>query len=363
MRRNYYLFNAGRLGRRQNTLVFTRYKQMADEKVLAAFEEELEQEPEFSEPDPEIDYEPTRERKVIPVEDVDALYVFGEADFNKRFFNFCGSKGIPVHLFNYFGYYSGTFYPREFLNSGDLLVRQVQAFLDPQRRQGLACELVRGAAGNLLKNLQYYDSRGKDTSPFREQIEPLCEAIDRASAVDELMGIEGNIRQIYYQAWPLLIDQEVDFTRRVKRPPDNMVNALISFGNSLVYTACLTEIYRTQLNPLVSFLHEPGTRRFSLSLDLAEVFKPLLADRIIFTLLNRKQLTDKHFELRGKVCWLSEQGRKIYLREFDQRLSTTIKHRGLGRNVSYRRLIRLECYKLIKDLVGQEKYKAFRIWW
>ena len=65
MRRNYYLFNAGRLGRRQNTLVFTRYKQMADEKVLAAFEEELEDEPEFSEPDPEIDYEPTRDGDVV----------------------------------------------------------------------------------------------------------------------------------------------------------------------------------------------------------------------------------------------------------------------------------------------------------
>jgi len=168
MRRNYYLFNAGRLGRRQNTLVFTRYKQMADEKVLAAFEEELEQEPEFSEPDPEIDYEPTRERKVIPVEDVDALYVFGEADFNKRFFNFCGSKGIPVHLFNYFGYYSGTFYPREFLNSGDLLVRQVQAFLDPQRRQGLACELVRKRhVSRSLQCFAAFDHSVEPPDPFR----------------------------------------------------------------------------------------------------------------------------------------------------------------------------------------------------
>jgi len=79
------------------------------------------------------------------------------------------------------------------------------------------------------------------------------------------------------------IDQEIDFTKRVKRPPANMVNALIRFGNSMVYISCLAEIYRTQLNPLISYLHEPGTKRFSLSLDLAEIFKPLLADRLIFS--------------------------------------------------------------------------------
>ena len=149
----------------------------------------------------------------------------------------------------------------------------------------------------------------------------------------------------------------------MKRPPDNQINALISFANSMVYTTVLGEIYKTQLNPLVSFLHEPGTKRFSLSLDLAEIFKPLLADRIIFTLLNRKQLTDKHFTKKGRVCWLSEDGRKLFVRQFDERLNETIKHRRLGRNVSYRRLIRLECYKLIKHLLGQEPYKPFVIWW
>lgn len=177
------------------------------------------------------------------------------------------------------------------------------------------------------------------------------------------MGVEGNIRQMYYRAWPLIVDPPIEFARRVRRPPDSQINALISFANSMVYTTALSEIYKTQLNPLVSFLHEPGTKRFSLSLDLAEIFKPLLADRLIFSLLNRGQLTDKHFTKKGKVCWLSEAGRKLFVRAFDERLNTTIKHKKLGRHVSYRRLIRLECYKLIKHLLGQDKYKPFVIWW
>jgi len=131
----------------------------------------------------------------------------------------------------------------------------------------------------------------------------------------------------------------------------------------MVYTTVLGEIYKTQLSPLVSFLHEPGTKRFSLALDLAEIFKPLLADRLIFSMLNRGQLSNKHFTRKGKVCWLSEAGRKVFVRGFDERLSTTIKHKKLGRKVSYRRLIRLECYKLVKHLLGPERYKPFMIWW
>ena len=363
--RNYYLFNAGRLSRKQNTIFFTKYEKLDAEKVIAAFEDELEHEPEFTEAEPDIDYKISDQKKILPVEDVDSFFIFGESDFNRKFLNFCGSKGIPVHVFNYYGFYSGSFYPREFLNSGELILRQVRAFDDPRHRLELATEFIRGASGNILKNLTYYNTRGKDLSRFIAEISSLRQRLETSppGEINELMGIEGNIRNWYYEAWPLIIDQEIDFTKRVKRPPDNMINALISFGNSLVYTTCLSEIYRTQLSPLISYLHEPGTKRFSLSLDLAEIFKPLLADRLIFTLLNRNQITDKHFTTKGKICWLNEEGRKIFIRDFDERLSTTIKHRKLGRNVSYRRLIRLECYKLIKHLLGQEKYQAFQIWW
>ncbi len=363
MPRNYYIFNPGRLRRKQNTIFFQRYQQISSEQVIADFEDALEDEPALTEADPEIEYKTSGDRKVIPVEDIDCIYVFGEADFNRKFFNFCSSRQIPVHIFNYFGFYSGTFYPREFLNSGNLLVRQVSHNQDAEKRLALARAFVLGASGNIVKNLQYYDARGKDCSPFLLEISRLRRQAETAEAVSELMGIEGNIRQVYYKAWPLIIDPPLEFSKRVRRPPDNQVNALISFANSMVYTTALSEIYKTQLNPLVSFLHEPGTKRFSLSLDLAEIFKPLLADRMIFTLLNRGQLTDKHFTRKGKVCWLSEEGRKVVVRLFDERLGQTIKHRKLGRNVSYRRLIRLECYKLIKHLLGQATYKPFVIWW
>ena len=130
---------------------------------------------------------------------------------------------------------------------------------------------------------------------FIDTIEGFRAQIEKTDAVEELMGLEGNIRNTYYKAWPNIIDQEIEFERRVKQPPDNMINALISYLNSMVYTTCLSELYHTQLNPLISYLHEPGERRFSLSLDLAEIFKPIFSDRIIFTILNRQQITEKDF--------------------------------------------------------------------
>ena len=142
-----------------------------------------------------------------------------------------------------------------------------------------------------------------------------------------------------------------------------MVNTLISYVNSLVYTTVLSQMYKTQLNPTVSFLHSPGTRRFSLCLDIAEIFKPLLADRLIFSLLNKKQITEKHFVRELNYLHLTESGSKIILAEYDKKLKNTIKHLELNKDVSYNYLIRLECYKLIKHILGEKEYKAFRIWW
>ena len=150
---------------------------------------------------------------------------------------------------------------------------------------------------------------------------------------------------------------------RVKRPPDTPINALISFVNGLIYSLCLNEIYRTQLNPLISFLHEPGERRFSLSLDLAEVFKPILGDRLIFKLINKGQLKDNLFIKELNSCYLNENGRKLVVKEFEEKLKTVITHPKLDKKVSYRRLVRIECYKLQKHILGEDEYEGLKMWW
>jgi len=169
-------------------------------------------------------------------------------------------------------------------------------------------------------------------------------------------------RQLYYKGFDeILLDFQMK--GRSKQPPQNEVNALISFGNMLCYTACLDQLYHTQLNPTISFLHEPGTRRFSLALDLAEIFKPLLVDRTIFSILNRKVLQAKDFDDRLNRIVLKENGKKKFVQAWEDRLKETIKHRSLKRSVSYKHLIKLECYKLAKHVLDLQAYEPFKAWW
>src|SRR5262249_14827028 len=142
--------------------------------------------------------------------------------------------------------------------------------------------------------------------------------------------------------------QAFEWEGRMKQPPGNEVNALVSFGNMVCYSQALDAIYHTQLNPTISFLHEPGARRYSLALDLAEVFKPILVDRTIFALINKREVQPRHFDRSLNGCFLNTTGKQVYLKALEGRLKETIQHRSLGKKVSYKYLLRLECYKLAK---------------
>jgi len=200
---------------------------------------------------------------------------------------------------------------------------------------------------------------------MEEQINKISQYIDalpQADDVTEIMGLEGNIRQIYYEGFDLIIN-DFSMEGRSKQPPQNEINALISFGNMMCYSQCLRAIHQTQLNPTISYLHTPGERRYSLSLDISEIFKPILVDRVIFRLLNKKEIQAKHFDNKLNKCLLTPNGTKIFAQAFEEKLNETIQHRSLKRNVSYRHLIKLECYKLSKHLLGLEEYKPFKMYW
>lgn len=303
------------------------------------------------------------QKKDIKIEMTKEIYLFGEVNLNTKLLTFLGQNKITLHIFNYYGFYSGSYYPKEVNVSGYLLVNQVKHYDDSEKRNFLAKEFIHCASDNIYRNLRYYNNRGKNLQETMDEIEKLKSLIEKQGDVKEIMGIEGNIRKAYYRSWNDIVNQEIDFHTRVKRPPDNMINSLISFINSLMYTTVLSQIYETQLNPTISYLHEPSTRRFSLCLDIAEVFKPLICDRLIFSLLNKNQINEGSFEKESNFTYLKEKYKQVILREYDERLDKTVNHKGLGRSVSYRHLIKLECYKLIKHLIGEQEYEGFRIWW
>ena len=334
MKKSYYLFNPGRLSRKDNTLKFV-----------------------------PVDADGVEGKaRYLPVEQVDNLYCFGSLDANSALYNFLGKNHISVHFFDYYQHYTGSFFAKEYLLAGKLQVNQTLHYHYKKKRIVLAQAFVEGASFNILKNLKYYNNRQKDVESSIEQIEQLRQSISTTTQVDELMGIEGNIRMRYYECFNE-ISPAFPFETRSKQPPQDPMNALISFGNMVSYTTVLDQIYHTQLNPTISYLHEPGYRRFSLALDLAEIFKPILVDRIIFALVNKKMIQAKHFHQEANSCLLKDTGRQIFMRQWDEKLKETIEHRTLGKHVSYKHLIKLECYKLTKHLMEIEEYKPFKIWW
>ena len=323
MGRNFYIFSNGTIRRKENTVFF----------------------------------ETEKEKIPIPIEDIEQIFLFGEINLNTKFLNFMSQKGIVVHIFNYYGWYSGSFYPKENLVSGVLLVKQVQHYIDNSKRLFLASAFVDGAISNLKRNLEKRQNYEREI----EKIKEFQTKIKEVSNITELMSIEAHVRKIYYSVWEKLTGWE--FGEREIRPPKNPLNAMISFGNSLLYAQILKEIYETALNPTISYLHEPQERRFSLALDIAEIFKPIFVDRLIFKLINNNQITLNHFEQSLNFAYLNYEGRKIFVKEFDNFLNSTLKHRTLKRKVKYRSFIKLELYKLIKHLLGESKYKPLKVWW
>ena len=309
-------------------------------------------------------FEGEKGRRYVPVEDVGDILVFGELNFNKKLLEFLSQKEIILHYFNYYGYYMGSFYPREHFNSGYVILKQSEHYLAENKRLDIAKRFVDGAAKNIVKVLKYYNSRGKDVTQVLESIEKLQCSIGDSSSVSELMAFEGNIRGQYYKSFDTIIgNADFCFEERTRRPPKNQLNTLISFGNSVMYTLCLSEIYKTHLDPRIGYLHATNYRRFSLNLDVAEIFKPIIIDRIIFTLIGRKMIGKKDFERGTEGIMLKEKAKKAFVEELDAKLNSTINHRDIGRPVSYRRLIRLELYKLEKHLINEKEYEPFVAQW
>jgi len=331
MKRNIYLMNAGKLKRTANTICF----------VDAV----------------------TGMKKFAPVSMISAIYVFSEVTFNKRLLEFIAKKEITLHFFNYYGYYVGSFYPRTHYNSGFMTLKQCEHYLNYEKRLTLAKSFVVGSLSNLLKNLNYYVNRGSDVQPMIDVVTPLLTQSSGISTIEQLMAVEGQARAEYYQAFnQILKDPYYKFERREKRPPTTPLNTLISFGNSLLYTTVLGEIYKTHLDPRIGYLHATNFRRFTLNLDVAEVFKPTIIDHTIFTLVNKHILTPSCFLDKKTGFYLNEVGRKKFVEQYEQKLREPVTFEKNSR-CTYQRRIRLELYRLEKHLMGEKIYVPFLSRW
>ncbi len=290
----------------------------------------------------------------FPIETLGHLVLLAESTLNSKLLTLCGKYGVRLSVFDYYGYFKGAFEPFNRNPSGQVKLAQAEILLNEIQRMALARELVRGAAHNMQANLLYYRYRGKTgLEAMLKEMKRLVNLIPKAQDSSTLMGIEGNLHQWYYKAWKL-IDPVLDFTPRVRRPPNNPINCLLSFLNQLTYTVVRHELFKTHLEETFSVLHTPGNGRSSLSLDLAEPFKPILTDSLIFRMVGRKMLDVSWFEQHEGVCLLSETGRRNIAEQFSIRLEERYQDR------SFREWIYREALAIERHLLGVAEYESFK---
>jgi CRISPR-associated protein Cas1 len=330
MKKRLYFLKSGTLERESNTLLFL----AGDKKIF------------------------------LPIKEISSLYIFGEVNLNKRFLEFMTENQVPIHFYNYYGYYSGSYLPRRAFNSGIVTLKQAEHYLDNKKRLFIAQQFVSGSVNNMKTILNYYNNRGIDLDQEIKYLNDFFVKSKSSKEVNELMGIEGNAKEIYYECFnKLLKDPEYSYDMRSRRPPKTKLNTLLSFGNGLLYATILGEIYKTHLDPRIGYLHSTNSRKFSLNLDVSELFKPFLVDRVIISLVNKSMLSDGDYSSELGGLYLTESGKKKFLQEFESRMSTTITHRVLKRKISYQGLVRIELYKIERHLLGDKLYSPFLMYW
>ncbi len=324
--RTHFLMNSGRLRRQDNNLYFDRYDE--EDEVIGT--------------------------KILPINAIDEIYILGKVDIDSYSLAFIAHNNILLHFFSPYQSFRGNFFPtssNSVNKSGFVLLQQLRAFDDEKHRLYIAKQITKGQILNGAVNCKRYR--------VKFEVDEYLSALQNAKDIAQVMASEGAFKKNYYQTWNEIINNQrsFKFTSRSKRPPTDKLNSFISYINTRIYNVVLSEIYKTELDPRIGFLHEPNYRSLSLHLDIAEIFKPIIGDNIIFTMLNKNEITAKEFKTdSGRIRFTNDAIKKIELKMI-QKLTeqTTIGKQKL----TWRQVIRREVNQLKKSICEFVEYEPF----
>lgn len=324
--RSHFILNAGRLRRQDNNIVFDKY----DEEGQVAGS------------------------KLLPINAIDEIYLLAKVDVDTYSMAFLADNNILLHVFSPYQSFRGNFFPNTsnaVNKSGFVLLQQLRAFDNAKTRLYLAMQVTRGQMLNGARNCEKYGT-GFDVAPY-------IAALEKAQSIAEVMAAEGGFKKAYYAQWNNIVNdrRSFGFTVRSKRPPADKINSFISYVNTRVYNVCLSEIYKTELDPRIGFLHEPNYKALSLHLDLAEIFKPILGDSLIFAMLNKKEITAKDFKTdAGRIRFTNEAIQKIEMKMIGKLTDSVT----LGKQkLTWRQIIRREANQIKKTVCEGLAYEPF----
>jgi CRISPR-associated protein Cas1 len=299
----------------------------------------------------------------VPLVKIDHVVVMGNVTMTAPALYMLLENDISVCYLSAHGRYLGQLDPA-FSKNAPLRIAQHQAHNDPARRVALARACVDGKLRNmralLLRAARTRTARDADLGAAAAVLKESQRRAAQAANVPELLGHEGTGSAGYFGVFGSLLREGWEFKGRVRRPPTDPVNALLSFGYALLTSQVSAAVQLVGLDPFVGYLHVARYGRPALALDLIEEFRAPIVDSVVLTVINNRILSPDDFTTELGAVSLTESGRRTYLRRFEERLTTEIVHPTFGYKATYRRCLELQVRLLAKTLVGEiEDYPPF----
>jgi CRISPR-associated protein Cas1 len=296
----------------------------------------------------------------LPARQVGQLVLHGAVQISTQMLHFCAEQEIGVHFLSGGGRYVGSFDNR--LGSIQRRVNQYRALSQPELCLHLAQKLVtcRGQSQRrfLMRGARNSEAGAEKLKSAIEQIQKILKLVEGTESLASLLGYEGNMARLYFDALPELlasgVSAEFQFSDRNRRPPKDRFNCLISYGYSLLLKDVMNAILAVGLEPALGFYHQPRTQAPPLALDLMEIFRVPLVDLTVMGSINRGQWqVNEDFDIKGEQVFLSDSGRRKFIQLYERRKEESWKHPLLGYSLTYRRLLELEVRLLKKEWTSE----------
>jgi CRISPR-associated protein Cas1 len=293
------------------------------------------------------------ELRKLPGQQVRAIYLYGAVQLTAQAIETCLELGINVAYFSPAGRFLGML--QNLPASGvDARRGQYRLFEQPGIRLNLAREIIRAKIHNqrvmLMRNGEPPEQALQLLAGFRD-------ATASASNVTELLGIEGSAAALYFEQFESMLKQRDDWTfdwrGRNRRPPRDPVNALLSLGYSMLAKELTGVIHAVGLDPFLGFMHQPRYGRPALALDLMEEFRPLIADSVAISLINRTELGPENFIRSANGTFLNDRGRKVFWEGWFRRLDAEVTHPEFNYKMAYRRMLEVQARQLWRFVRGE----------
>lgn len=281
-------------------------------------------------------------KQAIPAQTVEQIVLMGHPSITGEALCYALELGMPVHYLSIFGKHLGSALPA-YSRNGQLRLAQYAAHNDSQQRLALVKAIVTAKIHNQYHILYRH---GQQDNPLKLR----QKSVSNQTSIDEVRGMEGLAAREYFAGWKRMLDSQWQFTGRNRRPPTDPVNAMLSFAYGLLRVQVTAAVHLAGLDPYIGYLHDTTRGQPAMVLDLMEEFRPLIADSIVLSVINHREIQPKDFQESLGAYRLSDEARKTFLQAFERKMNSEFKHPVFSYQCTYRRSVELQARLLSRHL-------------